>query len=174
MLNSKETTTSVEVRSSSREAPSIAEAITERSTTSQRYKDAKSKLVSSKVAATPDETMGDIDGPNSTSSSQQNKNTCTYKRRGSTDLLLIAAAQREASDSAKPASNNGCTGSRNKKVKNESSEGKATRHDHFGRELKLYGDLDETQRERLLEIAERCPVHRTLESKEVEVETKLV
>ena len=106
MLNSKETTTSVDVRSSSREAPSIAEAITERSTTSQRYKDAKSKLVNSKVA-TPDETMGDIDEPNSTSSSQQNKNTCTHKRRGSTDLLLIAAAQREASDSKKSAANSG-------------------------------------------------------------------
>jgi hypothetical protein len=33
--------------------------------------------------------------------------------------------------------------------------------------------LEEPQRRRLLEIAERCPVHRTLES-EVMVETSLV
>ena len=63
---------------------------------------------------------------------------------------------------------------KHKKIKSENSNGKTSRHDHFDRELKLYGDLDETQRERLLEIAERCPVHRTLESKEVEVATKLV
>ena len=32
----------------------------------------------------------------------------------------------------------------------------------ISRELELIGDLDEQQRARLLEIAERCPVHRTL------------
>lgn len=36
------------------------------------------------------------------------------------------------------------------------------RIDLFERELELRGDLDEAQRQRLLEIAERCPVHRTL------------
>lgn len=36
------------------------------------------------------------------------------------------------------------------------------RLDLFERELELRGNLDETQRQRLLEIAERCPVHRTL------------
>lgn len=36
------------------------------------------------------------------------------------------------------------------------------RLDLFERELELRGGLDETQRQRLLEIAERCPVHRTL------------
>jgi len=36
------------------------------------------------------------------------------------------------------------------------------RLDLFERELELRGALDETQRQRLLEIAERCPVHRTL------------
>ena len=30
--------------------------------------------------------------------------------------------------------------------------------------IELVGDLDEAQRQRLLEIADRCPVHRTLES----------
>jgi putative redox protein len=33
------------------------------------------------------------------------------------------------------------------------------------REIELDGDLDEAQRSRLLEIADRCPVHRTLHSK---------
>mgnify|MGYP001826343339 CR=1 FL=1 len=32
------------------------------------------------------------------------------------------------------------------------------------RRIKLVGDLDDAQRRRLLEIADRCPVHRTLES----------
>lgn len=33
--------------------------------------------------------------------------------------------------------------------------------DHFDRLLELEGDLDEKQRQRLLEIADKCPVHRT-------------
>ncbi|MUL48150.1 OsmC family protein [Mycobacterium sp. CBMA293] len=44
--------------------------------------------------------------------------------------------------------------------------------DHMDRELELIGDLDDEQRQRLLEIAERCPVHRTLTS-EVHVSTSL-
>jgi len=35
--------------------------------------------------------------------------------------------------------------------------------DTFTRVIRLSGDLDETQREKLLEIADKCPVHRTLE-----------
>jgi putative redox protein len=35
--------------------------------------------------------------------------------------------------------------------------------DRFTRVLRLEGDLDEAHRRRLLEIADRCPVHRTLE-----------
>jgi uncharacterized OsmC-like protein/alpha/beta superfamily hydrolase len=46
------------------------------------------------------------------------------------------------------------------------------RLDLFVRELELRGALDETQRQRLLEIAERCPVHRTLTAG-VRVETTL-
>ena len=34
--------------------------------------------------------------------------------------------------------------------------------DIFEREIEITGDLDDTQRARLLEIADRCPVHRTL------------
>ena len=37
------------------------------------------------------------------------------------------------------------------------------RIDTFRREIRLEGDLDDAQRARLLEIADRCPVHRTLE-----------
>ncbi|EPX79143.1 bifunctional alpha/beta hydrolase/OsmC family protein [Litoreibacter arenae] len=36
--------------------------------------------------------------------------------------------------------------------------------DQFSREIHLEGDLDDTQRARLLEIADKCPVHKTLES----------
>ena len=35
--------------------------------------------------------------------------------------------------------------------------------DLFDRTISLEGPLDEAQRARLLQIAERCPVHRTLE-----------
>ena len=38
------------------------------------------------------------------------------------------------------------------------------RIDTFQREISLTGNLDEAQRKRLLEIADRCPVHRTLHS----------
>jgi len=44
--------------------------------------------------------------------------------------------------------------------------------DTFDREIRLTGGLDEAQRRRLLEIAEKCPVHRTLHS-EVRVNTRL-
>ena len=40
------------------------------------------------------------------------------------------------------------------------------------REIELIGDLTDEQRRRLIEIAERCPVHKTLHG-EVEVVTKL-
>jgi putative redox protein len=40
--------------------------------------------------------------------------------------------------------------------------------DRMEREVELIGELDESQRKRLLEIAERCPVHKTLHS-EVEI-----
>ncbi len=44
----------------------------------------------------------------------------------------------------------------------EKGEG-AARTDHIERRLTLRGALDDDQRDRLREIAERCPVHRTLE-----------
>jgi putative redox protein len=44
--------------------------------------------------------------------------------------------------------------------------------DHIDRDVELAGDLDDTQRQRLLHIAERCPVHQTLTS-EVHIATSL-
>jgi putative redox protein len=52
----------------------------------------------------------------------------------------------------------------------ESDEGRAHR---FVRELELTGPLDDAQRERLVEIADRCPVHRTLHEQK-EIVTRLV
>lgn len=45
--------------------------------------------------------------------------------------------------------------------------------DVFSRQLLIEGELDEAQRARLVEIADRCPVHRTLESTAV-IETTAV
>jgi putative redox protein len=52
----------------------------------------------------------------------------------------------------------------------ETKEGKL---DRVEREIALDGALDEEQRARLLDIAERCPVHRTLVS-EIEIKSRLV
>lgn len=41
---------------------------------------------------------------------------------------------------------------------------KEVRIDSFRREIRLEGDLDQEQRQRLMEIADKCPVHRTLEA----------
>ncbi len=51
----------------------------------------------------------------------------------------------------------------------ETREGKI---DRIEREIEITGDVDEAARRRLLEIAEKCPVHRTLHS-EVLVESRL-
>lgn len=51
----------------------------------------------------------------------------------------------------------------------ESSDGKI---DEFRRTIALEGDLTDAQRQRMLEIADRCPVHRTLHS-EVKVRSSL-
>lgn len=51
----------------------------------------------------------------------------------------------------------------------ESANGKI---DEFLREISLEGDLDRSQKERMLEIADKCPVHRTLHA-EVKVRTTL-
>jgi putative redox protein len=43
---------------------------------------------------------------------------------------------------------------------------------HIDRELELTGDLDDDQRQKLMDIAERCPVHQTLTG-EVRIATAL-
>jgi putative redox protein len=45
--------------------------------------------------------------------------------------------------------------------------------DRIEREISLSGSLNDEQRARLLEIAERCPVHRTLTS-EINIRSRLV
>jgi putative redox protein len=52
----------------------------------------------------------------------------------------------------------------------ETREGKL---DEIRREVTIEGDLDAAQRQRLLEIADKCPVHRTLTS-EIKIRTRLV
>ena len=54
----------------------------------------------------------------------------------------------------------------------DGAAGKARKLDRFERAIAVEGDLDDEQRARLLDIANRCPVHRTLES-EVRVESRL-
>jgi putative redox protein len=49
----------------------------------------------------------------------------------------------------------------------ETKEGKI---DHIDRTIAFEGDLTDEQRKRLLEIADKCPVHRTLKS-EVDIRT---
>ncbi len=50
---------------------------------------------------------------------------------------------------------------------------KPMRIDHLQKRLKFVGDLDEKQKQRLKEIASKCPVHKTLKS-EVIIETELI
>ncbi len=54
----------------------------------------------------------------------------------------------------------------------QACESKEGRVDRIEREVTLVGDLDEAQQQRLLEIADRCPVHRTLKS-EIMIDTHL-
>jgi len=44
--------------------------------------------------------------------------------------------------------------------------------DRIEREISIMGPLDAAQRARLLEMAERCPVHRTLKS-EIDIRSRL-
>jgi putative redox protein len=44
--------------------------------------------------------------------------------------------------------------------------------DRIDREIEISGNLDAEQRQRLIEIAERCPVHRTLKS-DIDIRTQI-
>ena len=50
----------------------------------------------------------------------------------------------------------------------EKTDGKI---DQFTREITINGNITEAQRARMLEIADRCPVHRTLEN-EIKIVTR--
>lgn len=63
-----------------------------------------------------------------------------------------------------------------KKIKAEDCEDCETEKgfvDIFERHIKVTGDLDRVQQERMLEIANKCPVHRTLMG-ELKIRSKLV
>lgn len=55
----------------------------------------------------------------------------------------------------------------------ESCETKEGKLDRIERDIELTGDLAGEQRARLIEIADKCPVHRTLTS-EISIRTRLV
>lgn len=55
----------------------------------------------------------------------------------------------------------------------EDCEKSSAKIDHFTRTIELKGNLDDEQKQRLLEIADKCPVHKTLHS-EVKVKTELI
>ena len=52
----------------------------------------------------------------------------------------------------------------------EDCENKVTKVDHIDRAITLEGPLDAAQRQKLMEIADKCPVHQTLESR-IEIST---
>jgi uncharacterized OsmC-like protein len=54
----------------------------------------------------------------------------------------------------------------------ESCETRESLLDRIDREVELAGPLSEEQRARLLAIADRCPVHRTLTSR-IDIQTRL-
>lgn len=115
------------------------------------------------VADEPEEVGGNDFGPSPYELVSAGLGACTamtlqmYARRKKWDLQEVRVHLEHYKDYAEDMMNG------------EAPEGKI---DHFERILELLGDLDDEQRERLLEIANRCPVHRTL-SEEVKIITKL-
>jgi len=55
----------------------------------------------------------------------------------------------------------------------ENVEQSKSKIDHFECYIKLEGELDASQKERLMEIADKCPVHKTLHAN-VTVKTSLI
>lgn len=55
----------------------------------------------------------------------------------------------------------------------EDNESKTNKIDVLEREIELVGDLDDQQRQRALEIADKCPVHKTL-SADIKINSSLV
>lgn len=65
--------------------------------------------------------------------------------------------------------------SHSKKHVEDSSDpgGKHSKVEVFKRLIEIEGDLDDEQRKKLVDIAEKCPVHRTLTESDVKIETEL-
>jgi putative redox protein len=59
------------------------------------------------------------------------------------------------------------------KVHAQDAQARDPKLDVFTRKIRLIGQLSEAERDKLLEIADKCPVHRTLEA-EARIETSLV
>jgi putative redox protein len=55
----------------------------------------------------------------------------------------------------------------------EDCESSGSKIDTFHREIKITGDFEDKQLERLLQIADKCPVHKTLHN-DTKVITKLI
>jgi putative redox protein len=55
----------------------------------------------------------------------------------------------------------------------QNCESSNSKIDHIDRKIELSGDLTQEQRNKLLEIANKCPVHRTLTS-EIDITTSLI
>lgn len=55
----------------------------------------------------------------------------------------------------------------------ENCESDAAKIDTFSKQIKITGNLNEEQRQKLLEIAGKCPVHRTLQN-EIKINSKLI
>lgn len=53
------------------------------------------------------------------------------------------------------------------------SDNSNARIDHLERHIDIDGNVTDTQRQRLLEIADKCPVHKTLEG-EIKIITRLI
>ncbi|WP_340063843.1 bifunctional alpha/beta hydrolase/OsmC family protein [Ascidiimonas aurantiaca] len=56
----------------------------------------------------------------------------------------------------------------------ENCEKETSKIDTFMREIKVSGPLSEVQRSKILDIANKCPVHRTLHNNEVNIKTVLI
>jgi putative redox protein len=56
----------------------------------------------------------------------------------------------------------------------QDTDKKSSKIDLIEKEIELYGSLSDEQKSRLLEIADRCPVHRTLKSNEIRISSRLI
>jgi uncharacterized OsmC-like protein len=116
------------------------------------------------VADEPRASGGDDAGPNPYELLLMSLGACTsmtlrlYAKRKQLPLTRVAVRLRHSRIHAEDCAD--C----------ETKEGKL---DQIERELVLSGRLDGTQRAKLVEIADKCPVHRTLTS-EIKIRTRLV